>query len=303
MVNKYLEYQVEDHGNEKIYRITWQSRPIVTRAYIKIRNLIMRSSDYGIITEKEKSVTKKILEKINLHYKSNVTIAQYISIRNVIIKQKIIQNHHILASKIDDVRDEYNRGVDIVKLSRKYDFPPSNLLKNILLANGLCKDKISAIFRNKLDPVKYLSGRDMEQFEYAENNDVNSVSNQVVGAKVAFDNETLAVNYFRDIGIKCKTQYDLADEQMEQYGKVIITPDILFIDPVYINGTRIYWVDYKNYVGTDIKFIYGSNNEQAKKYNKKFGPGAMCYRHSFVDNVMIPQTMLLSADAIDVAYR
>jgi len=254
------------------------------------------------VSDDEKNIIKLILDKINTHYDANITIDQYISIRSVIIKQKIIQNYHILSTKITKIVDEYNAGVDIMDLSMKYNFPPSNLLKNILLKNDLDKIKITAMFKNKYDPTKLLSEKDLKQYECAEKNDANSVKNQKNSADVAMKNEMLAVNFFKNIGIKCMTQDDLAAEQIREYGKVIITPDILFIDPVYINGSRINWIDYKNYVGTDVKFIYASNYEQASRYNKKYGMGAMCYHNSFVDNVMIPGTMILNADVLDVIY-
>ena len=162
--------------------------------------------------------------------------------------------------------------------------------------------KVTAMFKNKYDPNLLLSDKDLKQYQCAEKNDANSVSNQKNSAKIAMDNEMLVVRFFKDLGIKCMTQDDLAAEQLKEYGKIIITPDILFIDPVYINGSRIYWMDYKNYVGTDVKFIYASNYEQAMRYNKKYGGGALCYHNSFVDNLMVPGTMILNADVLDVAY-
>uniref|UniRef100_A0A6C0C9J5 CDAN1-interacting nuclease 1 n=1 Tax=viral metagenome TaxID=1070528 RepID=A0A6C0C9J5_9ZZZZ len=297
-----FKYDVEEQNEQKIFRITWINQPIPVRAYTKIKHLIMRSNDYSSVSDEERDVMKVILDKINSQYDANITVEQYVSIRSIIIKQKIIQNYHILKSKITKVVDEYNADVDIMDLSKKYDFPPTNLLKNILLKNGLDDKKVTAMFKNKYDPNLLLSDKDLKQYQCAEKNDANSVSNQKNSAKIAMDNEMLVVRFFKDLGIKCMTQDDLAAEQLKEYGKIIITPDILFIDPVYINGSRIYWMDYKNYVGTDVKFIYASNYEQAMRYNKKYGGGALCYHNSFVDNLMVPGTMILNADVLDVAY-
>jgi len=301
-MEKLFAYTIIEKNNQKIYEITWISKPIPLRVYTKINHLVTRSNDYSPVDSKKKSMVLTILEKINSVYKTNITVKQYISIRSVVIKQKIIKNYHILNHKISKITKEYNDKIDIMDLSVKYDFPPVNLLKNIFLQNGLDAIKIRQIFKNKYDPKLFLSERDLIQYNCAEKNDANSVSNQIITAKFAMNNELLVVNFFKKIGIICMTQDELASEQIKEYGKVIITPDILFIDPVYINNVRVHWIDYKNYVGTDIKFIFASNFEQATRYNKKYGPGALCYHNSFVDNIMIPNTMMLDADALDIEY-
>src|SRR5688500_1538501 len=95
-----FKYDIEEHNDQKIFRMTWINQPIPVRAYTKIKHLILRSKDYSSVSDEEKTIIKIILDRINTQYDANITVDQYISIRSVVIKQKIIQNYHILSSKI-----------------------------------------------------------------------------------------------------------------------------------------------------------------------------------------------------------
>ena len=113
-------------------------------------------------------------------------------------------------------------------------------------------------------------------------------------------NEVSVVNYFRSLGIRLYDQAELVEQQIKIFGRAKFTPDILFIDKVFINKTRIGWIEYKDYVGTKVPFLYSSNKDQSAKYFKEWGTGAMCYRHSFVSNLSIDGAILLDATALPI---
>ncbi len=49
-----------------------------------------------------------------------------------------------------------------------------------------------------------------------------------------------------------RTQDELALEQEQLYGRSVLSPDVLLLDPVLINGVPIRWIDAKNYYGAHI---------------------------------------------------
>ena len=152
-------------------------------------------------------------------------------------------------------------------------------------------------------PAGILKGRDLEQFKKAEKIDAESTFNQELITKMAHDNEKIFVEYINSLGIKFQTQDDLVKLQTAVYGRPVLTPDILFIDEVYINDTRVYWIDFKDYAGTDIRFLYTSNMNQSVKYSEKWGTGAMCYRWSYVNNLDIPGCILLDTTCLKIKFK
>ena len=241
------------------------------------------------------------LVKINREHSSNITVEQAISIRNIVIKDKIIKNYQRMNSKVREIAEQYDEGAHILDLSDKYDFPPLNLLRGIFLHNGYDSSKVYAVFADKEDPT-FLQSHDLKQYRAAVLNDAEATFNQKQIAKVALDNETKIIQYFRDCGIGLKTQDDLVKEQMQEHGRAVSTPDILFTSTVHINGVEVKWIDYKDYCATPTKFLFKSNSEQAAKYNKKFGTGALCYRLGVVNGVEIKGTMLLNASMLPVRF-
>ena len=51
---------------------------------------------------------------------------------------------------------------------------------------------------------------------------------------------------------RSSTQSELAIDQEKVYGRSVISPDLLLLDPVLVNGVPVRWVDAKNYYGAHI---------------------------------------------------
>jgi len=90
---------------------------------------------------------------------------------------------------------------------------------------------------------------------------------------------------------------------MAEYGRAVATPDILFEDEVYINDHRVHWIDYKDYAGTRIDFLYKSNVNQAERYGRRWGPGALCYRWGYLESLSIPMALPLDARALPIKFQ
>jgi hypothetical protein len=107
----------------------------------------------------------------------------------------------------------------------------------------------------------------------------------------------------KKMNLKFKTQEDLVVEQTAEHGRAIITPDILFAEPVKLlvthpNGVTtthmVNWIDAKNYLLININFMIAGLKKQAAKYCDKFGPGAFLFHYGFVNNIIVDNTVMLS---------
>lgn len=293
-------HSIEKTSSGAIHHLTWESKPMNNMAYIHLSKYIKLSRDYGPLNLKKTKDLTIAVNNVNDRYKCDVTLDQAISLRNIVLKDKIIKNYSRMNQRIDRIYTEYEHGIDILELSYNYDFPPLNLLRGVFLRKGYNASSIYDIFTNKKNPKSLLSGRDLKQFKLAESNDAESTFNQQRVAEIAAINEEKFINYFKSIGIKLRTQEQLVREQIAQYGRPVLTPDVLFTDEVYINGKRVHWIDYKDYLGTDVRFLFTSNMNQSVKYAEKWGPGALCYRKSFVSGLYIPGAMLLDARVLNL---
>lgn len=300
-----MDFSIETRivNNTSVHYVKWISYPINKYVYAKISKWVYNSHDYAPMNSKKLRSMEALLKSLNKKYGADVQLDQAISIRNIVLKDKIIKNYSRMNSMISKIYAEYMSGVGILKLSATYDFPPLNLLRGILIKKGLNQSKLYDIFANRKDPESLLSGRDLQQYHIADRNDAESTFNQQLIATIAAENENTIVRYFSALGIKLVTQEQLVAEQVAEIGRAVLTPDILFLDEVYINGARTHWIDYKDYVGTNVQFLYESNKNQAAKYNAKWGPGALCYHKSFVDGLIIPAAMLLDARSVPVKLR
>ncbi len=284
----------------KSFCITWPSSTISPKSFIYIAEWIQRNPDYSPMTDSKKLTISRCANTINKSTGDSVTFDQVVSLRHIIIKSIVIERYVKMNTQIDKITSEYNSGSDILELSHKYNYPPLNLLYGILLTDGVPKKTVYNVFKGDHSSESQLAVRDKKQYHMAYDRDAQSTFNQNRVAKVAKENEDIVVNYFKSMGIKIKDEKQLVEEQIAEHGRAVNTPDILFIDPVYINNVRVYWLDYKDYVGTSTLFLYRSNVQQTCRYFKEWGQGALCFHHSFVEGLSIPGAILVDARSLPV---
>lgn len=280
-------------GGKPVWHIKWPVRPISYKAYAGLATQFRRSRDYApIYNGKLEAFAAQIT-------RFKVPVDAGLSVRNIIIKEKVIHSRQRIVDSIDLIVADYEAGMSILNISVKYDYPPLMLLREILFEIGYDKAQLREVFLNKEDPRDLLEGRHLEEYKQALRYDAESAFNQQLIAELAADNENAFVDWIKAQGIGLRTQDELVQEQVAKHGRALLTPDILFVDEVYINGERVHWIDYKDYVGTKVRFLFDSNSKQAAKYNDHWGPGALCYRHSFIQGLKIPGAQLLDVSALD----
>lgn len=247
--------------------LTIPQNPIPRAIYDRIAEYVNTTANYGPLRGKAKTQFKNMLHWATHDANHKITFEAALSIRHALVMSKSVSSHPRMMKEISNLRRLYSTGTDIMTLSTRHDYPPIALLRAILNA----------------PPT---TPRDVEQYKIATRNDDENPAEIARRATIAQTNEDIFVDLFRKIpGLSMKTQSDLVAEQVAEYGRAILTPDILFLSPVTINGIRVNWIDFKDYTGTPSGVLYNSNVRQAEKYAVKWGPGAMMYRQNYVSGM------------------
>lgn len=252
---------------DKVY-VTWPIRTIAKKDFDSIKKAVNESTDY----------TYNIKPLIAALPRVPVDAIQ--SIRGNVIKEKIIRGYARQTRKIAELQAKYVKGVPITDIAREYDFPPLNLLRRILSEQGKYRPAIlREVFKDGLPAAEaHLEPADRAQFELAAGADI--MIGEAVAAREAQQHEDEFVRMMQRRGFKLTTQAELAAEQQRVHGRAVITPDLLFSEPVEINGKPVGWIDYKDYVGADIDFLKKKVKEQVARYAAEWGPGAVCYTYA-----------------------
>lgn len=261
--------------------LQWPSRPISFSEFERVNTTVLNSSDYS-------SIDRNRCIKLYGECREDL-----VSMHKSCTREKIIKNHGRMNAKVGKIAAAYSAGGDILDLAARFDFPPVNLLRGILIPK-YGSTVIYSIFAERESPVA-LDSRDRKQYARAKSADADSLIAQKQSSVTADANEAAFVDYIRGLGIKLKTQADLVIEGSK------LTPDVLFVDHVEINGEPVRWIDYKDYAGTPVSFLRQSNAKQAAKYQKAFGPGMMCYRLGPIEGLSIGCS-LLSARVLPVEF-
>ncbi len=281
-------------------------QPVVwPRAFFKAFQKTMNAScDYGDLSEDAKDPRWLTFMKavdganqaargasIEAHQTRPVPshIAQ--QMRSAINIDRAGQVHTSLLKDIDTISRRYAAGEGIVEISQGRCYPPAGVFRRILLHRGMSAAAVKTVVGHAPSaeaPLgRWLAPRDIEQLKAAwaaDSSNPASTARRAVEAAVAEDE---FVAWFRTLGVPFKTQNELADEQIAEFGRAIITPDVLITGELYVDGVRLYWIDFKDYVGCPLHYIVTSCREQAAKYTLKWGRGAFCFRGGHVEGFNI----------------
>ena len=82
------------------------------------------------------------------------------------------------------------------------------------------------------------------------------------------------------------------------------TPDVVFLDSVFINGVRVHWIDSKCFYGSaGSKLFTQKLTKQIDRYDSVFeGRGAIIYKFGFSAPLKetLPRTLLLDSGPLPV---
>jgi hypothetical protein len=151
----------------------------------------------------------------------------------------------------------------------------------------------------KTAPVQY-----RKLILWAYKNDSESPQNALSIMRESQEFENKLIKWLKKQKMDFKTQEDLVIEQTKLYGRAIITPDVLFTNPITIkarnpDGTtsehKVKWIDAKNFILAPYKqdFIEKKIKEQADKYVAEYGPGAFVFHYGFTKGLSYPGCVIL----------
>ena len=275
----------------RTFRLSWRPEPVPLQAEERVASLVVKRGDFGWLTDERVDEMAAALED------ENMTLEQALSLRSALLQQKTVYSHHKLRSKGKELARQYREGASIVDLSKKYDFPPVNVFRVVLESMGWSKKRIKESLRHPSS----MKQREREEFEAAEAIDrVSSVDQSETQVKADLFEDILA-DWFEQQGIRLRRQPEMVKEQSELLGRPVRTPDLLFLDHVYINDQPVAWIDAKHFYGSDVDFQRKKMKKQMNRYIEEWGSGAIMFRHGFSENLYLPGVLMLDASPIDLS--
>jgi hypothetical protein len=102
-----------------------RTTPISLEEEGRVASFVVVRGEWGWIEGERYEKIREFLET------SEMTMEQALSLRKAILQEKSVYSHRNMQSMGKRMHAEYNKGVSIVELSRKYDFPPMNIFRTI----------------------------------------------------------------------------------------------------------------------------------------------------------------------------
>jgi hypothetical protein len=243
-----IHHEIGYRHGAPTHEFKWKSTSISKAAFYKFFNEVSNSHQY----------TFECSDDVECSIKAQAAHA------------KILKTTANIGRNISLIWKDYG-SMTIDLISKKYSVPPLNTMRTILYEyKNYSKTKVYECLQGiTLCDDEY----DRKQLHLAMSIDASNAANQRAATLVAQQKEDELYALFKSL-VKCKSQTDLQDEQIIKYGRPISTPDVLFLEPVYINDVQVHWIDYKNYVISGVH--YARNLKQVDGYNATYGPGAIC---------------------------
>jgi len=275
---------------EKV-EIKWKTKAVTKEVQSKAGKIACIPGEFGFLPEER---VQEIASKLD---GLPISLEQALSLRAALNQEKSVYSHSKLMRRSNELSRRYDSGESVIALSKRFDAPPVNTFRAILTGRGWTKTRIKDTL-NK-NPSK-LNKRDREQFELAESVDRVSSVNQTETQTAAEVFEEILCSYFESVGVRFRRQDELLREQTKSEGRAIITPDLLLLDDVRINGIPCAWIDAKHFFGADLKFPKKKTQKQVDRYVAEYGQGALVYRHGFCDGLRLRGAIKLDSSPLDL---
>ncbi len=272
--------------------IDWPVNAVAKPIQKKTGDIVRRPGEFGFLPQERVDEISKQLSDLE------ITLEQALSLRAALNQEKSVYSHGRLMRRSNELRRRYESGDSVLSLSKRFDAPPVNTFRAILTGRGWSKNKIKESLKS---PKSRLKERDFEQFQLAEEADRVSSVNQSETQTAAEVFEQILCSYFSSIGVRFRKQEDLEVEQKRSEGRAIITPDLLLLDDVRINGIPCAWIDAKHFFGAALKFPRKKTQKQVDRYVSEYGQGAIVYRHGFCEALDLKGAILLDSSPLDLS--
>ena len=271
--------------------ISWKINAVSKKTQDKAGKIACKPGEFGFLPEQRVTEIAEQLDGMP------ISLEQALSLRAALNQEKSVYSHSKLMRRSNEISRRYDSGESVISLSKRFDAPPVNTFRAVLTGRGWTKTRIKDTL-NK-NPSK-LNNRDREQFELAESVDRVSSVNQTETQNAAEVFEEILCDHFESLGVRFRRQDELLNEQTKNEGRAIITPDLLLLDDVRINGTPCAWIDAKHFFGADLKFPKKKTQKQVDRYVSEYGQGALVYRHGFCEGLRLRGATKLDSSPLDL---
>jgi len=166
--------------------------------------------------------------------------------------------------------------IGVLGMARKYDIPPYQIYVAL-----------------KQHSPELISE---DQHARIMNIDILSPESVANTRQKADDYESAIINALRAYGVSFLTEIDIKNWQIVEYGRVLSTPDIYFLDDVFINGKRVYWLECKDYILAPNQLILPKVKQQLSRYIHYFGTGAVLYSQGYICDIDIPGVQVIDGN-------
>lgn len=245
----------------------------------------------------DNKLCNKITNKVKKNFDININSQLINSIKSAYVKDNIIKNNNKIDKNFKDIYKKYlqlennnkNNQNIIEYYSTKYNVSPLNLIRKIFVK------KYSKKF-NKIDKQN-LGSFDKNMLKYSIDNDNYALidNNNLLKKAIEFENKINKI--LTKLKIKFKTQEQLSQEQIKEYGKPINTPDFLILSDFYVNGIKINWIDAKNFYGSCVQFIENKIKLQTDKYINVYGSGMIIFSQSYNSDLYYNNILLANYES------
>ncbi len=247
---------------------------------------------YAKITAKElEKIYNYVIDNFSQYKTGNFSKEIICSIRASLIRAHMLYTHLSIQKNQDNILRDYNNNTSIKTMVKKYDGSPLNLLR--IIFKKMYNEKLTSIIKN----ISILKPRDKVELDWAISHDAYALINDDDILRRANEFEEKIGRVLDILGVKYKTQNDLAQEQIEQNGIASNTPDFLILSNLIINGIKINWIDAKNFYGSECKLMKKRLESQTKKYINKWGYGSVIFSLGFSSKLKFENILLIDYDS------
>ena len=271
-------------------QLRWRTNAVPKDIQKKVGEIVCRPGEYGFLPEERVDEIRAEIDKFP------ITTEQALSLRGALNQEKSVHSHGRLMRNANQLRRRYDNGEGVLTLAKRFDAPPVNTFRAILTGRGWSKNRIKETLKN---PTR-MSERDREEFAKAEQADKVSSVNQSETQTAAEVFENILCAHFDFLDIRFRRQEDLLAEQKAAEGRAVVTPDLLLLDDLRINGVPCAWIDAKHFFGADLRFPRKKTQKQVDRYVNEYGQGAIVYRHGFTETLKLRGAILLDASPLDL---
>lgn len=274
---------LEAFGDLPRYAMTWPTTPVPQLLETQAAGLLLSEESFERIKHARVQNIDSYLKLLPIDANLAVNLRRQLQIMS------LMTNTVKVRKNLRSITSEYNAGSNLKELSQKYNYPPVSIMRNLLMARGLSPKQVKAAIASPEDTLE--SKRDQNQIKSAKRHDSTHRKDPLIYSNIdssvrsSSGMECLLADYLRAQGLRLKTQPELYAEQVNNPAvRRRLTPDILFEDPVMINGEPVRWIDAKNFYGSH---LVSKRNlvRQLNAYTKEWGAGAVVYSMGFSDMI------------------